>query len=274
MKRLWLLFLFIVPAAAAAVNLKNIDVNKAISGAKKTAKGVAGLSDKDEAALGRDVAGYLCARYGLVRDEKVARYVSLVGQSVARRGGRDIPYYFGVLDTDEVNAYAAPGGYVFITRGLLKLLSDEAELAGALAHEVAHVAQRHAAKEIKKANLLDGGLDLASAGDARVGNLRAASDFTVGLLFKGFSRKDETAADQAAIRFAADAGYSAQGFARVLDKISAGKKDDNAFKAIGKSHPPAAQRLKSIQPLLAQALGGQENAARFAKAMASPKKKR
>src|SRR2546427_12790257 len=108
------------------------------------------IDKPEEIELGRSVATALGSRYRLLREEPLTRYVALVGTAVAMQSDRpDLRYYFGVLDTDEVNAFAAPGGYVFITRGTLALIRDEATLAGVLGHEIGHIALRHHVETIK-----------------------------------------------------------------------------------------------------------------------------
>src|SRR5438552_1703968 len=108
------------------------------------------VDEPEEIELGRAVTTSVGSRYKLLRDESLTRYVALVGNAVAVQSERpDIRYYFGVLDTDEVNAFAAPGGYIFITRGTLGLIKDEATLAGVLGHEVGHVALKHHVETIK-----------------------------------------------------------------------------------------------------------------------------
>ncbi|MGQ0645218.1 MAG: M48 family metalloprotease [Elusimicrobiota bacterium] len=241
----------LVFSTAGAFKLKDmtdLDAGKVLSGSKKVAEGAAGISDKDEEALGRDVAAYLCARYGVYRNAAAHRYVNLVGQAVARRSERPgIVYRFGILNTDEVNAYAAPGGYIFITKGLLRFVEDEAELAGALGHEVAHVAKRHVAKAVRKGKFLEGGIELARARKDNPAALKAASDFTIQLLFRGFDRKDEVEADREGPLYAWRAGYDPAGLERVLERMAAGKKGENAFAALDKSHPPARNRLRVVQ---------------------------
>jgi beta-barrel assembly-enhancing protease len=252
--RLTLAAVFLLGAARtgdAGFDWKKVDPEKALSGAGKVAKAAAGLSDADEEALGEEVAAYLCARYGLLRDSALTRYVQLTGHTVARRAGRpNVTYRFAVLDTDEVNAYAAPGGYIFVTKGLLRFIENEAELAAALAHEVAHVAHRHAAKAVRKANLLEGGVELASAAKDSPA-LKGASDFTIHLLFQGFSRKDEEEADAAGLDYALAAGYPASGLEMLLDRLAGQKTNQDRFKALGKSHPPASERVKTVRRRIA-----------------------
>src|ERR1039457_2033269 len=129
------LALFIFPGPLSAFDLNDLDVGKVVSGGAKLAKAAGGLSDQDEISVGREVSANLAARYGLVEDLSEARYVNLVGQAVVSRCDRKkIPYHFGILRASEINALAAPGGYIFVTQGLLATLKDESELAGILAH--------------------------------------------------------------------------------------------------------------------------------------------
>ncbi|OYX24853.1 MAG: peptidase, partial [Hydrogenophilales bacterium 32-62-9] len=101
-------------------------------------------SPEEETRIGKQIAGNLLGAVPLVRDDKLQRYVNLVGNWVALQSGRkDISWHFGVLDTEDINAFAAPGGYIFVTRGLYQRLNNEAELAGVLAHEIAHVTLKH-----------------------------------------------------------------------------------------------------------------------------------
>src|SRR5262249_922838 len=109
------------------------------------------IDEPEEIELGRVVSSSLGARYKLVRDDSLTRYVALVGNSVAMQSDRpDIRYYSGVLDTEEVNPFGAPGGYIYITRGTLRLIRDEATLAAVLGHEVGHIALKHHVNEIKE----------------------------------------------------------------------------------------------------------------------------
>src|SRR5512134_2022242 len=123
------------------------------------------ITDEQEQEIGRLVSDKIRQRYGVVQDQAVHRYVSLVGAAVASPTSRPLSYWhFVVLDTDGVNAFAAPGGFVHITRGALALLRDEAELAGVLGHEIVHVTEQHTMKAIKKSNAKDLGLEMGPGG--------------------------------------------------------------------------------------------------------------
>ena len=114
------------------------------------------LTDEEEVALGRQIIGNLLGASSLVRDEGLQAYVNRVGRWVAAQSDRpDLPWRFGVIDSDDLNAFAAPGGWVLITRGLYRMLQSEAELAGVLGHEIAHVTRKHHLKLLQKSQAVD-----------------------------------------------------------------------------------------------------------------------
>ncbi|HEU5283717.1 MAG TPA: M48 family metalloprotease, partial [Burkholderiales bacterium] len=114
-----------------------------------------GVSAEEEAVIGRQIAGNLLGAAPLVKDDKLQAYVNRVGRWVALQSGRpDLKWTFGVIESADINAFAAPGGYVFVTRGLYARLQDEAQLAGVLAHEVGHVQQKHHLKLLQQQQLL------------------------------------------------------------------------------------------------------------------------
>jgi predicted Zn-dependent protease len=148
------------------------------------------------------VAARVIARFGFYGNLSVMKYVNLVGQALSRNTNRpEIEFRFAVLNTDEINAYAAPGGYIFVTRGALAAMRDEAELAAVLAHEMGHVVEKHVVKELNikgtetsaatgLAHLIGGSTDSARAAFAQ------AVDKALDMLFKdGYKREDETQAD-------------------------------------------------------------------------------
>jgi predicted Zn-dependent protease len=229
------------------LDLGDLDMQKVVSGGAKLAQAAGGVSDEDEIQIGREVAANLAARYHLVEDAAKVHYVNLVGQAVVRHCDRQkIPYHFGILHTAEINALAAPGGYVFITQGLLDSLKDESELAGVLAHEVTHITRQHVVKAIRQANLLEGGKDLASATGKDMSQYSQLSDFSVNLLSNGLSRDDELEADKLGTVLAAKAGYDAYGLRRSIQSLAAKEKADLFLAHFNKTHPPAADRLKVI----------------------------
>jgi predicted Zn-dependent protease len=245
------LALLAVTPMSWAFDWNNLDVSKAVSGGSKLTQAVGGLSDDDEIKIGKEVAANLAARYGLVEDAAQVQYVNLVGQAVVRHCDRKkIPYHFGILHSAEINALAAPGGYIFITEGLLESLTDESELAGVLAHEITHVVRRHIVKAIRQANLVEAGGDLAAAAGKDVSQFSQLSDFSINLLGKGLSHNDELEADRLGTVLAAKVGYDASGLRRSIDALATKQQADLFLARFNKTHPPAADRLKTIDKVL------------------------
>lgn len=220
----------------------------------KDADAEARLVKEDVAAeieFGREVAARIIGRYGLYQNTAVTKYVNLVGRVVAMSANRpELEFRFGVLNTDQVNAYAAPGGYVFVTRGALAKMQDEAELATVLAHEVAHVAQRHVVKELNikgadgsaasgLARLIGGGTD-----SARVAFSQTV-DKALDILFKdGYKREDEMQADQNAVILSAAAGYDPAGLVRYFTRLNASKGKQTEI--LDKTHPAYDARITAL----------------------------
>lgn len=203
-------------------------------------------SDADEEKLGREIAGRLLGASPLVNDDKLQQYVNRVGRYVAARSGRpDLNWTFGVIDTPAVNAFAAPGGYVFVTRGLYVMLQNEAELAGVLAHEIAHVNQRHHVKLMQKQRAIAIGQEALAA--------KAGSDSVKMLVGNGaeicaraLDKGAEYEADRIGVVYAARAGYDAFSLASVLDRMGAEGSTDK-FTLLYKTHPVPAERLGALE---------------------------
>jgi len=247
------MILCLLAQSLIAFDFNDLDVGKVVSGGAKLAKAAGGLSDRDEIKIGREVAANLAARYGLLEDERKVRYVNLVGRVVVSHCDRKkLPYHFGILRTSEINALAAPGGYIFITQGLLDTLKDESELGGVLAHEVTHVVRQHIVKAIRQANLIGAGQDLASAAGKDVSQFSQLSDFSINLVNNGLSRNDELDADKGGTVLAANAGYDPAGLRRSIERLAARQKADVLLGRFNKTHPPASDRLKAIDNTLRQ----------------------
>jgi len=197
------------------------------------------LGRDKERELGREVAAHLISRFGLYEDEDLTRYVNLVGGALVRKARRsDLSYRFGILNSRSVNAYAAPGGYVFITRGLLLRLRNEVQLAGVLAHEIIHVDDKHAIHGFIKGKALT-----ALAG--RLGKKRNFEKVTnaliEGIVDRGFSKGDEYSADKKALPLLADAGYHPAGLPAALKRLYGGKNSKRKA-SFDSRHPPLAKR--------------------------------
>lgn len=213
------------------------------------------LSDIEaEIGFGRELAARILGNYSLVDDEKINRYVNLVGRALALYAGRpELKYYFGVLDSAEVNAFATPGGYIFITRGALMKMDNEAQLAGVLGHEIAHVVKKHVVKELNIkgddasavggiANLIGG-----ATGGFRVA-LEQALDQGADILFnRGYKIADEIEADRVGILLASVAGYKPSALKQFLNTTKGFEKEDKTYKG---EHPILEVRMREINKTL------------------------
>jgi predicted Zn-dependent protease len=223
-------------------------LKKAAEKAQKVQKALQPMTVEEEREVGREVAAKVVAFFHPYKDEALTRYVNLVGATVAEQAERqDITYHFAVLDSDDINAFSAPGGYIFITRGAVALCEDEAELAGVLAHEVGHVAGKHVLKIVERDKALRTGMDEAKAhmpGSTYLQNM--SKGILVKLIDQGLAPGDEYDADQRGTKCAHAAGYPADGLARFLTKL------DQATEQGGRSfwtrtHPPVKERNVRIQ---------------------------
>ncbi|HVR42402.1 MAG TPA: M48 family metalloprotease [Thermoanaerobaculia bacterium] len=216
------------------------------------------FTEEEEIAIGRIVAARVLSTYPRSGNEKLQRYVRLVGQTVAEYSDRPtLDWHFVVIETPMVNAFSCPGGYVFITTGALDQITSEAELAAVLGHEIAHATERHILREIKRANVITEGLNIAQSelgGGGMSDELaRKVSDLAYDRLFNtGIGRKEELAADRVGVKFAADAGYRSSAYRSFLESLEAlAAANSSSFSQLGSTHPRPADRLRAIQSRLA-----------------------
>jgi predicted Zn-dependent protease len=269
-------FLIVLLAAFAltAQAQFSLNLNKLISTVKKVQQASSEVDQPQEVALGRDVAARLLGAAPLVPDERLQRYVNNVGRWLALHTDRPgLPWHFGVLDTDTVNAFATPGGNVFLTRGLYARLRSEAELAGVLAHEISHVLRKHHLTAMQK-NARTGlaadalALALADRGNSEARNKLISAGTE--LYARGLDKSDELEADRLGVVIAARAGYDAYGLPAVLQTLEAMNPQDSGLALMFKTHPAPAERLdaleKTMQPTLERYAALPDLAARFAAA--------
>ena len=214
------------------------------------------VTEEEEKQLGEQVSVQLRNRFGVVQDEKVTKYVTLVGTVLAQAGTKPkLPWRFIVLDTDGVNAYAAPGGFVHITRGLLGLMKNEAELAGVLGHEVTHITERHTVEAIKKSKLVNtAGEAAGSGGGLRQQFLSRMAAAAFNKVFEGeFSRDDEDESDKIGSQLANTVGYAPNGIAEVLKKIQARNGSRQERNGMFASHPAIKDRISNNEKLIKSA---------------------
>ena len=202
------------------------------------------ITDQEEQQIGASVCERVRARYGVVQDPAVHKYVSLVGTVLAQASSRpNIPYRFIVLDTDGVNAFAAPGGYVMITRGALGLIASEAELAGVLAHELIHVTNKHTIKAIQKGKAVQIAAD-ETIKDERV--FQKLVDVSTDMVLAGFGRNEELESDRDGLRLANKVGYDPRALGTFLTRLTERNKSASAKQGLFASHPEMQERLKRI----------------------------
>lgn len=203
---------------------------------------------EDENRIGNQISGNLLGAVQLVRDDKLQNYVNLVGNWVALQSGRqDVTWRFGVLETDDINAFAAPGGYIFVTKGLYRLLDNEADLAGVLGHEIAHVTQKHHLKLLKQSSLI-GALGQVASSKARGSDPAVQNLIGNGaeIMARGLDKDAEYEADRIGLVYAARAGYTPWGLPGVLQDMASLPAKDGRTGLLFKTHPHPADRLASL----------------------------
>jgi beta-barrel assembly-enhancing protease len=222
--------------------------------AAKVAKGIEGIGPEEERVIGESVALEIVGQYGgLVRDEAITRRVNMIGRELAYYSTRPaLKWKFGVLDAPSINGFSAPSGYVFITRGLYDLVaSSDDDLAAVLAHEIAHVTERHALRIIARDDAVKSGANLLVQYNKNAANAQAQlSPFDVGignivkvLLQQGFDPPTEFAADRVGRQLATTIGYAPGGLRHVLTELQQHTADP---KKVFSTHPPLADRIKQL----------------------------
>lgn len=213
-----------------------------------------------EVEIGRQLAAVLLGSKPLYPDMILQRYVNQLGRWISLQSSRpDLPWTFAVLDDPGFNAFAAPGGYVFVTKGLIDRVPEEAELAGILAHEISHVTGKHHLKALRKtarAGLLTQALGSQLKGDA--GGALSAQLLSLGrnMYARGLDQEDEFEADRVAVALAASAGFDPYGLVSVLQNLRSAAPDNALFTLTLSTHPPAQQRLDLIEKAMGNRLDG------------------
>ena len=221
-------------------------------------------TDEEKAALGSKVSELVRQRYGVVQDAAVHKYVTLVGRTVTDKSTRPgLPWTFIVLDTDAVNAFAAPHGYVHITRGALALMKNEAELAGVLAHEIVHVTEEHTIDALKKNTLKSAAAEEVAGGNALIEFLANAAYNNI--LDNAYSRGDEGNADTLGITLISKAGYAPQGLGTFLTTLAERNKSATEKRGLFSSHPEMQARQDKLTSTITKGklAGSQLVAARY-----------
>jgi predicted Zn-dependent protease len=207
------------------------------------------ITEEEEVELGADVSLKIRQRFGVVQSAAVHKYVTMVGTVLTEQTTRPkLPWSFIVLDTDGVNAFAAPGGYVHITRGALALIKSEAELAGVLGHEIAHVAQKHTVNAIRKSKGVQIGTGEALSNRGTFLDALANRAYDM-VLENSFDRGDELDADKEGIILVQKAAYAGTGLSEFLARLAERNKGAAEKNGLFASHPETEERIAKVKQL-------------------------
>jgi predicted Zn-dependent protease len=246
--------LAVLSGAPAAHAQLNIDFGRLVDTARSVVQATTEIDEKQEVQLGQEWAAVLLGAAPLVADPSLQRYVNTVGRWLASHSERpDLQWRFGVLESDNINAFATPGGYVLVTRGLAKRMRSEAELAGVLAHEIAHVVQKHHLKAIQKGAWTQVGANVATeylnqrsrsplgsaAGERLLSGMKE-------VMLRGLDKEDELEADRMGVVIAARAGYDPFGLPAVLQLLNT-MPQDSALALLFATHPSPNDRLDALE---------------------------
>jgi len=205
-------------------------------------------SKAEEIQLGREITGNLLGAAPLVKDAELQKYVNQIGRWVASQSERaDLPWHFGVIESEDLNAFSAPGGFVLITKGLYRKLENESQLAGVLGHEIGHVMKKHQLKLLQKQQLLNFGAGLVSD---KFGSGNQTIQKVIGsgaeISARSLDKDAEFEADRIGVVLTARAGYDAYGLPEVLQTIGHVSKNDSSVALLFKTHPAPDDRLTML----------------------------
>jgi predicted Zn-dependent protease len=274
-----------VAVAAGALDPQHADsINKSTEAVAKTFEDI---TPSQEYYIGRSVSAMVLAQYKPLNDEKANEYLNVLGSVLSKVSDKPQTfggYHFLIMETDEVNAFAAPGGFILVSRGLINCCNNEDELAAVLAHEVAHIQHGHALQSIQKGRVT-GALTILAAESAKsLGGEQLAelttmfegslNDIIGTMVNSGYSRKFETQADSSAVTILRRAGYNPSGLKNMLQVMETKLKTGEP-KGFGKTHPDPVVRIKDIEGLISDCgpvanVPGRET--RFKQALARIKK--
>lgn len=239
--------------------VKKDDAQSIVKTSKALRKGFGEITEEEEYYIGRAVAALILSRYTVYENNSITKYVNTLGNAIAVHSDRPetyAGYHFLILDSDEINAMAAPSGFVFITKGLLERCRDEEMLAAVLAHEIGHVYAKHGLKSIKKSRLVDAFKLIGQEAVDRYGSQELAQltgifeevlgDVVDKLVERGYDRKYEYEADRLSVHYTVQTGYNPGGLSDFLGAMGAESGGDSTSGWF-KTHPSAKDRLKRVE---------------------------
>ncbi len=234
------------------------DIKKAYKGSKKVVKDFEDITPEQEYYIGRSVSAIILSKYPTLDHDRSRKYVNVTGSLLAQASGRPETfggYRFMILDTDEINALSAPGGFIFVTKGLLKCCKTEDAMASILAHEIGHVQRKHGLQAIQKSRVTEGVTTLALPDTSTMsgGTLSdltktfdgALTDITTTMIDKGYSREFEDEADIDAVAIMKRVGYDPNAFVDMLKIMKKQIKPDG--KGVARTHPTPDDRIEIVE---------------------------
>jgi beta-barrel assembly-enhancing protease len=228
-------------------NIGNRDINK---------RSINFMSLDKEIALGKELARQVEQESKLVTDPVINEYVNRVGQNIVRNSDAKVPFTIKVIDSDEVNAFALPGGFFYVNSGLILAADTESELAGVMAHEIAHVAARHGTEQASKGQLLNvATIPLIFVGGGIGYGIQQAANLAVPLTFLKFSRGMEEEADYLGVQYLYKTGYDPSAMISFFEKLQAkDKAKPGSVSKLFSTHPPTGDRIRKVGDAIATVL--------------------
>src|SRR5580658_7019395 len=218
-------------------------------GNRDVGKGLNWYSMEKEIALGKQLAQQVERQAKIIDDPVISEYVNRVGQNLVRNSDAKVPFTIKVIDTEDVNAFALPGGFFFVNSGLILKADTEAELAGVMAHEIAHVAARHGTKQATRGEVMQlATIPLIFMGGWTGYGIRQAANLAIPMSYLQFSKAFESEADKLGLQYMYKSGYDPDAFVDFFEKLqSMEKKKPGTMNKIFADHPPTGTRIVSVQ---------------------------